>query len=98
VRRAARPRARNARHRFPVDATLEDIVAEGERLLDLATGDGVAVRLLGGVAVRVQAPDLPAAFERLHKDLDLAAPKGGAAAADKLPSAGSARCSCPRPA
>jgi hypothetical protein len=67
-----------------VTAILEDIVAEGERLLELATGDGVAIRLLGGVAVRVQAPDLPAAFDRQYKDLDLAAPKGGSGAADKL--------------
>jgi Uncharacterised nucleotidyltransferase len=67
-----------------VTPILEDIVAEGERLLGLAADDGVAVRLLGGVAVRVQAPDLPPAFDRQYKDLDLAAPKGGAGAADKL--------------
>jgi hypothetical protein len=67
-----------------VTLILEDIVAEGERLLDLAAGDGVAVRLLGGVAVRLQAPALPPAFDRSYKDLDFAARKGGAGGADKL--------------
>jgi hypothetical protein len=67
-----------------VTPILEDIVAEGERVLGLAAGDGVAVRLLGGVAVRIQAPTLPAAFDREYKDLDFAAPKGGAGAADRL--------------
>jgi hypothetical protein len=67
-----------------VTPILEDIVAEGERLLDLAADDGVAVRLLGGVAVRLQAPDLPPVFDREYKDLDLAAPKGGSQAADRL--------------
>jgi hypothetical protein len=65
-------------------AILEDIVAEGERLLDIASGDGVPVRLLGGVAVRLQAPTLPPAFDRQYKDLDFAAPKGGFRKADKL--------------
>jgi hypothetical protein len=67
-----------------VTPILEDIVAEGERLLGLAAGDGVAVRLLGGVAVRLQAESLPAAFDREYKDLDFAAPKGGSGAADRL--------------
>jgi hypothetical protein len=67
-----------------VTPILEDIVAEGERVLGLAAGDGVAVRLLGGVAVRLQAPTLPAAFDREYKDLDFATPKGGSNAADRL--------------
>ena len=66
-----------------VTPILEDIVAEGERLLDLAD-DGVAVRLLGGVAVRLQASDVPPVFDREYKDLDLAVPKGGSQAADRL--------------
>src|SRR5918912_1863739 len=66
-----------------VTPILEDIVAEGERLLGLAD-DGVAVRLLGGVAVRIQAPDVPPVFDREYKDLDLAVPKGGSQAADRL--------------
>jgi hypothetical protein len=67
-----------------VTPILENIVAEGERLLDLASNDGVAVRLLGGVAVRLQAPTVPPAFDRRYKDLDFAAPKGGFREADRL--------------
>jgi hypothetical protein len=67
-----------------VTPILEDIVAEGERVLGLASGDGVPVRLLGGVAVRLQAPTLPPAFDRRYKDLDFAVPKGGFRSADKL--------------
>jgi hypothetical protein len=67
-----------------VTPILEDIVAEGERLLGLAADDGVAVRLLGGVAVRLQAPALPPAFDRTYKDLDFAVPKGGFREADRL--------------
>jgi hypothetical protein len=67
-----------------VTPILEDIVAEGERLLDLAADNGVAIRLLGGVAVRLQAPDLPPAFDRQYKDLDLAVPKGGSQGADRF--------------
>jgi hypothetical protein len=67
-----------------VTPILEDVVAEGERLLDIAAGDGVAVRLLGGVAVRLQAPALPPAFDREYKDLDFAVAKGGSQVADRL--------------
>jgi hypothetical protein len=63
---------------------LEDIVAEGERLLGLATREGVPLRLLGGVAVRMQAPEVPAALTREYKDIDLAVTKKRATAADKL--------------
>ncbi|MEY2533355.1 MAG: hypothetical protein QOF29_1265 [bacterium] len=65
-------------------AILQDIVAEGERLLDRAESEGVEVRLLGGVAVRLHARTLPAAFDRQYKDLDFAAPKGGASDAGRL--------------
>ena len=67
-----------------VTPILEDIVAEGERVLGLAADEGVAVRLLGGVAVRLQAPTLPDAFDRQYKDLDFATPKGRSGDADKL--------------
>jgi hypothetical protein len=63
---------------------LADIVAEGERLLDRAQGEKVPVRLLGGVAVRLQAPAMPAALHREYKDLDFAVPKGAGPAADRL--------------
>ena len=63
---------------------LDDIVDEGERLLDLAARDGAPVRLLGGVAVRLQAPTVPAVLAREYKDIDFAVPKGDSAVADRL--------------
>jgi hypothetical protein len=65
-------------------AILEDIVAEGERLLGLAADDGVELRLLGGVAVRLRAPELPAALDRVYQDLDFAIPKKAAGPLDTL--------------
>jgi hypothetical protein len=65
-------------------AILEDIVAEGERVLQLASDKGVPMRLLGGVAVRLHAPDLPPALDRTYKDLDFAVTKKGANAADQV--------------
>ena len=54
-----------------------DIVAEGERLLELAHSGEVPLRLLGGVAIRLRAPGgLPAAFARSYADLDFATAKG----------------------
>jgi hypothetical protein len=63
---------------------LEDIVAEGERLLGIATQEGVPLRLLGGVAVRMKAPELPPSLAREYKDIDFAVTKKGAGAADRL--------------
>jgi hypothetical protein len=63
---------------------LADIVAEGERLLGMASQEGVPLRLLGGVAVRLKAPEIPASLDRSYKDIDLAVTKKGAGAADKL--------------
>src|SRR5262249_27388909 len=65
-------------------AILDDIVAEGERLVGLAEDRGVPLRLLGGVAVRLRAPDVPASLSREYKDLDFAVTKKGAGDADKL--------------
>jgi hypothetical protein len=65
-------------------AILEDIVAEGERVLQLASEKGVPMRLLGGVAVRLHASDLPPALDRSYKDLDFAVTKKGASAADQV--------------
>jgi hypothetical protein len=78
------PRCRRRVRGVAVTAILTDIVAEGERLLERAEAEGVDVRLLGGVAVRLHAPTLPAAFDREYKDLDFVAPKGGASRADRL--------------
>jgi hypothetical protein len=63
---------------------LADVVAEGERLLGLASDEGVPMRLLGGVAVRLKAPELPAPLQREYKDIDFATTKKGAGAADRL--------------
>jgi hypothetical protein len=63
---------------------LEDIVSEGERLLAIADEQGVALRLLGGIAVRLKAPEIPPSLERAYKDIDFAVTKKGGGAADKL--------------
>jgi Uncharacterised nucleotidyltransferase len=63
---------------------LADIVAEGERLLGIASDEGVPLRLLGGVAVRLKAPDMPPSLVREYKDIDFAVTKKGGGAADKL--------------
>jgi hypothetical protein len=65
-------------------AILEDIVAEGERLLGLGAEAGVDLRLLGGVAVRLRAPELPPALAREYKDLDFAVQKRDAGPLDQL--------------
>jgi hypothetical protein len=63
---------------------LEDIVAEGQRLLGIASQEGVPLRLLGGVAVRLKAPELPPSLAREYKDIDFAVTKKGGGAADRL--------------
>jgi hypothetical protein len=63
---------------------LEDIVAEGERLLGLGEATGVDMRLLGGVAVCLHAPQLPPALAREYKDLDFAIGKRDAGPLDQL--------------
>jgi Uncharacterised nucleotidyltransferase len=65
-------------------AILEDIVAESGRLLGIAQDSGVPLHLLGGVAVRLHATDVPPALDRQYKDLDFAVPKKAGNATDKL--------------
>jgi hypothetical protein len=65
-------------------AILADIVAEGGRVVELARSDGATLALLGGVAVRLHAPEVPPALDREYKDLDFAVPKGGGGDAAKL--------------
>jgi hypothetical protein len=65
-------------------AILEDIVAEGERLLALAEEKNVDLRLLGGVAVRLHAPECPPALDREYKDLDFAIPKKASGPLDEM--------------
>jgi hypothetical protein len=67
-----------------MSAILADVIAEGRRLNDLAEAEGVAVRLLGGVAIRLRGPQLPAAFERAYGDLDWATSRGGSAVAQRF--------------
>ncbi len=63
---------------------LADIVPEGERLVELARSDGATLALLGGVAVRVRASEVPPALDREYHDLDFAVPKGRGGDAAKL--------------
>jgi hypothetical protein len=65
-------------------AILPGIVDEGSRLLDVAGQTGSAFSLLGGVAIRLHATDVPAPLDREYKDLDFAVPKGGGGDASKL--------------
>jgi hypothetical protein len=65
-------------------AILPDIVDEGQRLSELARSKGITLALLGGVAVRLHAPDVPAALDRDYKDLDFAVPKSRGSGADRL--------------
>jgi Uncharacterised nucleotidyltransferase len=65
-------------------AILPGIVEEAQRLLGAATGNGTTIALLGGVAVRLNAGEVPPALDREYKDIDFAVPKGGGAAASKL--------------
>jgi hypothetical protein len=67
-----------------VTAILDSIVDEGGRLLELARSDGATLALLGGVAVRLRAPEIPPALDREYKDLDFAVPKGRGGDAAKL--------------
>lgn len=67
-----------------MSAILPDLVDEGERLLALAHEQNATFALLGGVAIRLHAPEVPAALDRQYKDLDFAVPKGGSGAAGKL--------------
>lgn len=56
-----------------------DIVEEGRRLLALAEGAGVPLRLLGGVAVRLRGDALPPPLRREFADLDFVAARGSSA-------------------
>ena len=58
--------------------------SDPERVLTLASDAGVPMRLLGGVAVRLHADELPPALDRQYKDLDFAVTKKGASAADQV--------------
>jgi hypothetical protein len=65
-------------------AILPSVVDEAERLLDQARRDGATLALLGGVAVRLHATEVPPTLDREYKDIDFAVPKGRGGDADKL--------------
>jgi hypothetical protein len=51
--------------------TLADPLAEALRLIGLADGAGLLVRLLGGLAFHARCPDWTARIERERRDIDL---------------------------
>jgi hypothetical protein len=53
-----------------------DPVQEGRRLVTRAGADGVTLRLIGGVAVRLQAPAEGPLLTRPIKDIDVVTPRG----------------------
>lgn len=56
------------------------MVEEAKRVAAEAERENVMLRLLGGVAIKLRAPDgLEPAFEREYADLDWIAPKGRSA-------------------
>ena len=67
------------------DGIRTDMVEEARRIFGEAEKKNVALRLLGGVAIKLRAPDgLDPAFEREYADLDWITQKGGSADAQKL--------------
>jgi hypothetical protein len=64
--------------------TLAGVVEEAERLLEIAGRDHATLALLGGVAVRMRAREVPPALDRKYKDLDFAVPKGTGPDVSKL--------------
>lgn len=61
-----------------------DVVAEGLRVIGVASRTGVPLRLLGGVAVRLHVVDMPPAMRRDYKDLDFATTKRASGDVQKL--------------
>lgn len=62
-----------------------DIVEEAKRLLELARAEGVPLRILGGVAIFLRAPQpLPDALRRSFADVDFVTAKGSSAAVQSL--------------
>lgn len=62
-----------------------DVVAEGERLAARVAAEGVPIRLLGGVAIRLHAEHgLPEPLTRRYADLDFVASRGSARIASRF--------------
>src|SRR5947209_3418300 len=60
------------------------VVDEAERLLAAAQAADATIALLGGVAVRLHAEEVPAQLDREYHDLDFAVPKRGGKPAGEL--------------
>ena len=58
------------------DTAHADPIEEGRRLVTRAGANGVTLRLLGGVAVRLQAPEAGPLLTRDVKDIDVVTPRG----------------------
>ncbi|MGH2856512.1 MAG: hypothetical protein ACRDMJ_03400 [Solirubrobacteraceae bacterium] len=63
---------------------LPGVVQEGERLLGVAASANLALALLGGVAVRLRATEVPPSLDREYKDLDFAVARGSSADVERL--------------
>lgn len=62
-----------------------DVISEGRRLAQRASEEGLSLRLLGGVAIRLRAAGaLPEVFVRDYGDLDWIAAKGTSAAIQRF--------------
>lgn len=62
-----------------------DMVEEALRVAEAAEKDGLDLRLLGGVAIKLRSDNgLHPVFQREYADLDWIAPKGASGAAQKL--------------
>ena len=80
ARKAATPRVYASPRRYcsPMGLIEHDVVDEGRRIMSRASADGVPLRLLGGVAMRLRAPgELAPAFQRTYADLDFVTTKKG---------------------
>ena len=56
----------------PAGPTLRDPLAEALRLIGLADGAGILVRLMGGLSFHARCPEWTARVERERRDIDLA--------------------------
>ncbi len=69
---------------FAMRAADTDVIAEGRRILDLASEANVPLRLLGGAAIAIRTPDLPPEVTREYGDLDFVAAPGSSPAVSHL--------------
>lgn len=61
----------------PPATALADPIAEGRRVVVAAAASGMLLRLLGGVAVFLHAPDGKPLLDRAINDIDVVTPRGG---------------------